>query len=388
MVLNTTAYAQELEPHALTNLPVGTNFVVAGYGFASGNVLMDPSLPLEDLDAKMHSFFAAYVRSFNFFGLSAKVDAILPYATGDWYYTYQGNDEYDLSNGFGDARFRLSINFIGAPALKKEAYKDYKPKTIFGYSIQVFVPTGNYKSEQLPNLGSNRWTFKNQLGISHTFNKWIVEGYAAVWLFTANNNFLNGNKLNQDPLFTLKAHVIRSLPKRFWVALGVGYGYGGRSYVFGVRASKIKAWNGSELIVPNGMLISNKVNNWTLSDEKRRLEINISTNTDVNPKEVIELLTTVAKKHQNTLENPAPMAIFNGYGTSSLDFTLYCWVDFSDSLKTKSEVALNAHATLVDAGITVPVPYHRVDIGKGKKQFNAKLLKRDRSFLIGINNLI
>lgn len=230
-ILNVTVYAQELEPRALTNLPVGTNFVVAGYAFASGNVLMDPALPLEDLDAKLHSFFAAYVRSFSFFGLSAKVDAIVPFATGDWYYKYQGVNEYDLSNGFGDARFRLSVNFTGAPALKTEEYKEYKQKTIFGYSIQVFVPTGDYKSDQLPNLGSNRWTFKNQLGISHTFNKWIVEGYVSIWLFTANNNFLNGNKLNQDPLFAIKADVIRSLPKKIWIALAAGYGYGGRSYV-------------------------------------------------------------------------------------------------------------------------------------------------------------
>jgi len=163
--------------------------------------------------------------------LSGKVDVVLPFATGDWYYKYQGVDEYDMSNGFGDARVRLSINFLGAPALKTEEYKEYKQKTIFGYSVQVVVPTGNYKSGQLPNLGSNRWTIKNQVGISHTFNKWIVEGYVSLWLFTANNNYLDGNKLNQGPLITINADVIRSLPKRFWIALAAGYGYGGRSYV-------------------------------------------------------------------------------------------------------------------------------------------------------------
>ena len=120
VVLNITAYSQELEPRALTNLPVGTNFLVTGYGFASGNVLMDPSLPLEDLDAQMHTFFGAYVRAINFFGMSSKFDVILPYGTGDWYYTYEGNDEYDLSNGFGDLRLRFSFNILGAKALDKK----------------------------------------------------------------------------------------------------------------------------------------------------------------------------------------------------------------------------------------------------------------------------
>jgi hypothetical protein len=58
-ILNTTVYAQELELRAVTNLPVGTNFIVAGYGFASGNVLVDPALPIEDLDVKLHTFIAA-----------------------------------------------------------------------------------------------------------------------------------------------------------------------------------------------------------------------------------------------------------------------------------------------------------------------------------------
>jgi len=115
------------------------------------------------------------------------------------------------------------------------------------------------------------------------------------------------------------------------------------------------------------MLISNKVNNWTLTDEKRRLEINISTDTDADPKKVIDILTTIASKHKNTLENPLPMVIFNGYGTSSLDFTLYCWVEFTDSLKTKSELALDAHATLLKEGISVPVPLRRLQYDKDKK---------------------
>ena len=62
--------AQELEPRALTNIPVGMNFALAGYAYAQGNLLFDPALPLEDTEAKLHSIIGAYVRSINFFGLS------------------------------------------------------------------------------------------------------------------------------------------------------------------------------------------------------------------------------------------------------------------------------------------------------------------------------
>lgn len=141
----------------------------------------------------------------------------------------------------------------------------------------------------------------------------------------------------------------------------------GRVTDIGVRASKIKTWDGSELIVPNGMLISNKVNNWTLSDDKRRLVIPISTSFDAEPDKVIAILTKVADEHPETLEQPPPMAIFNGYGSSSFDFTMYCWVEFSASLKTKSELALGAHSALLKEGISVPVQLRRLQYDKDKK---------------------
>jgi small-conductance mechanosensitive channel len=61
------------------------------------------------------------------------------------------------------------------------------------------------------------------------------------------------------------------------------------------------------------------------------------------------------------------MVSFEGYGNSSFDFTIYCWVKFSASLKTKSEIALNAHKALLAAGITVPVPLRKLQYDETKK---------------------
>lgn len=235
VMLNNTIQAQELEPRSLVNLPVGTNFIVAGYAYGQGNILLDPSIPIEDFDGKLNTFVAAYLRSINFFGLSGKVDIILPYGAGDWNYNYQGEDEYDKADGFGDLRLRLAVNFIGAPALKVQDYSTYKQKTVFGYIFQVIVPTGSYNPAQLPNLGSNRWAFRNQVGVSHTMNKWILEAYVALWLFTTNNNYLNGNELKQRPIAGFKTHLIRSFKKGMWLAADVGYGVGGTSKVNGVN---------------------------------------------------------------------------------------------------------------------------------------------------------
>jgi len=234
LILPGNGISQELEPRSLVNIPVGMNFIVGGYGYGQGNILIDPSIPLEDFDGKLHTFVVAYLRSINLFGLSGKVDIVLPYGTGDWNYNYLGVDEFDKSDGFGDLRVRLSINFIGAPALNHQESKDYKQKTVVGYIGQVIIPSGSYKPEQLPNLGSNRWAFRNQLGISHTMKKWIIEGYVALWLYTANNNYLNGRILKQKPIGGFKTHLIRLFNKGKWLAFDAGYGVGGSSEVNGI----------------------------------------------------------------------------------------------------------------------------------------------------------
>ena len=229
-----TLKAQELEPRNLVNIPVGTNFIVGGYGYGRGNILLDPSIPLDNFEGSLHTFAAAYLRSINFFGLSGKVDIVLPFGTGDWNYSLEGQEESDYANGFGDMRVRLSVNFLGAPALNFKEYADYMQKTVMGCNIQSIVPTGSYKSSQLPNLGSNRWAFKNQFGISHSMNKWIMEAYLALWLFTPNTNYLNGNELAQNPFLGIKTDIIRVFKKGMWLSADFGYGVGGTSKVNGV----------------------------------------------------------------------------------------------------------------------------------------------------------
>jgi hypothetical protein len=226
-----SVYSQELEPRALTNIPVGMNFAIAGYAYSQGNLLFDPALPLEDTDAKLHMLIGAYARSINFFGLSGKVDVIVPYGIGDWTGIYTGIDTATSRSGFGDLRFRLSFNFLGAPALKANQFRDYSPGRLSGFSLQVIAPTGQYYPDRLINLGTNRWTFKPQWGYAWNFEKWIWETYASAWFYTKNKDFWGGNELRLNPLFTLKLHSIRKLKKGNWFALNVGYGIGARGYI-------------------------------------------------------------------------------------------------------------------------------------------------------------
>lgn len=235
LLISTQGFSQEFEPRSLTNIPTGTNFAMLGYGFASGNILFDPALPLEDVHARTHAFVGAYVRSLNFFGMGAKANVILPYATGNWEGVYQGIDSSTARSGMGDLRLGFSFNFIGSPALDNKEYKEYRQKTIAGFSMQLVAPTGQYFDDKLINLGSNRWAFRPQLGVSHKIKTWYIEYSTNVWIFSTNYNFWNGNKLEQKPIGTVKLHVIKSFQRRIWVALGAGYAFGGRSWVNNVK---------------------------------------------------------------------------------------------------------------------------------------------------------
>lgn len=235
-------FSQELEPRAITNLPVGTNFLVAAYAYTYGDILLDPALPIEGFETKLHTSVFGYVRSINFFGLSAKIDALIPIVNGDWQGVIEGSAEQVKLDGIGDLRVRFSFNFLNSHAMSPSEFVNYKPNNISGFSIQVTVPTGQYSPDEFVNLGSNRWVFKPQWGFSKNLNKWIIETYLSLWLFTKNNDYLDGNVLKQKSLLAAKVHVIRKLPKNMWVSANIGYGIGGKVYVNNIpRDSQISA---------------------------------------------------------------------------------------------------------------------------------------------------
>ncbi len=158
------ATAQDLEPRAFSPAPIGLNFAALGYAYSWGNVLFDPAIPITDGDANVHSLVGAYLRTIDFFGMSGKVDAVVPYAIhGKWTGLVEGVPDSTTRSGFGDPSFRLSVNFIGAPALDLPDFARHKYGTIVGASLQVRAPLGEYDPTKLINLGSNRWTFKPRL---------------------------------------------------------------------------------------------------------------------------------------------------------------------------------------------------------------------------------
>ena len=125
----------------------------------------------------------------------------------------------------------------------------------------------------------------------------------------------------------------------------------------GIRASIIRLFNSSELIVPNGQLISDKVTNWTLSNRQRRIELKVGVAYGSDPKRVIALLTEVASAHPLAAKNPAPQTLMTDFGADSLNFEVRIWTDeYEQWVQIKSDVAVAIADALAEAKIAIPFP--------------------------------
>jgi hypothetical protein len=169
------AKAQDAEPRSYTNTPIGLNFLIAGYIYTQGKMAFDPELAIADAQFQSDTGALAYVRSFDFLGQSAKFDVIVPYSAFSAHALVAGQDHEREMSGFGDPRFRVSVNLFGAPALSAKEFANYKQDLIVGVSLQVSAPLGQYDDTKLLNLGNNRWSFRPELGISKAWGPWTLE---------------------------------------------------------------------------------------------------------------------------------------------------------------------------------------------------------------------
>lgn len=133
-----------------------------------------------------------------------------------------------------------------------------------------------------------------------------------------------------------------------------------------IRSSIIRTFVGSEVIVPNGDLISKDVTNWTLSNSRRLVEVLVGVAYGSDPHLVSEVLKKVAEKHEEVLAEPQPAAYFISFGDSQLDFRLVCWVaNFGDAYRVAGELRVAVTEAFDEAGIEIPFPQQDLRVVSG-----------------------
>src|SRR5262245_35125072 len=157
-------FAQEIEPRAYSPAPSGVNFLVAVAGHSEGGVLTDPSLPVTDIEAQIDVLGLGYGRTFGLFGRSANFAIAVPHAWVDASGNIGENRASVSRQGIADSKLRFAVNLIGGPAMTPREFAQREPQTTLGFSLSVNVPTGEYDSSKLVNIGTNRWAAKTEFG--------------------------------------------------------------------------------------------------------------------------------------------------------------------------------------------------------------------------------
>ena len=232
--------AQEIEPRSYSNAPVGVNFVVAGATYTRHGLEFDPALPADNERLNVTSGVLAYARTFGVAGRSGKFDVVVPYGTLSGSVDFAGEHLTRDVTGFLDPRMRVAVNLYGSPALPLSEFRSWRQDLIVGTSLQVAMPFGQYDGDRLANLGTHRWAFKPEIGVSKALGPWTLEVKAAATFFTVNHDFFGGQRRSQDPIYSTGAHAIYVFPSTMWVSVDATYFAGGRSTVNGVLSNDLQ----------------------------------------------------------------------------------------------------------------------------------------------------
>ena len=248
--------AQDLDPRAYAKVPVNSTFLVTGFALSHGGVVSDPTLPVTDINATVETPSLGIARSFSLFGKTAQAFGAVPYSWAQVSGKLLGDARSITRAGLSDMRFRLSVLVRGAPAATVAEIAKAPRRTILGTSLTVAAPTGQFFPDRLINLGANRWAFKPEFAVSHPMRqKWLLDAYVGLWLFTANQSFYPGTFLRtQAPMGTLQAHLSYTFRRQLWAAFDATFYTGGQTTVQGVdnndRASNSRV--GATLALPVG----------------------------------------------------------------------------------------------------------------------------------------
>src|SRR4030095_14767174 len=168
-------------------------------------------LPVDDARATVGGAGVGISRTLNLAGRFASVGVGVPLVRGHVEGRVLQQFQAASRFGFGDLTGRIPVNLSGAPAMTRQHFAAYRPTTIVGVSLVVAAPVGQYDSNRYMNLGTNRWSFKPEIGISRTRSRWTFEGDIGGVFFTENTSFVNEGTRQQAPIVAFQGHLIRTI---------------------------------------------------------------------------------------------------------------------------------------------------------------------------------
>ena len=143
-------------------------------------------------------------------------------------------------------------------------------------------------------------------------------------------------------------------------------GYGGTVTDIEIRSTTIRTWDGKHVIIPNADVYTGVITNFSRSP-KRRLELEVGVGYGSNLEEVTALVKQAIAGVEGVQTDPAPVVSFHTFGDSSVNLTVYFWVDTAavGLLDARDQAVKRVKAALDGAGVDIPYPVTTVLLEKG-----------------------
>jgi hypothetical protein len=232
-------YAQDDGPRAYWVNPVGTNEVGAYARWLNGNQISGAgNIYLPDVVFAATAAALDYTRSFGLFNRSATANVNMFFAN-----VSAADEDGDLHyvRGISDFSWQVTLNIMGGSALDEEQFESYKQRSVLSFLLASTIPTGSYEAARKINIGENRWSFRVGIPFVQSIGPWIpgkittLEITPSVNLYSTNQDFEGGQKLEQAPIFSLEAHITRDITEAFYISLDYSLNLGGETSLDGEK---------------------------------------------------------------------------------------------------------------------------------------------------------
>jgi len=227
--------AQFTDAHNYDTTPVGINQVELSYAYVHGNASIDSSLIIAGGKLNVYQGTISYTRYFGLAKHMTWVSAGVPIAGLSGEVT--GTSARGSVTGAGDSSYQVGALLIGGPALRISQFENYKPSTTLGASLSLTAPTGLYNARKILNLGSDRWSFKPEVALSHPFGpqqKWQMDAYANTYFYTDNTSYRGNEILRAEPLTGFEGHISYVPNDKLWISADTRYSFRGTTSVSSV----------------------------------------------------------------------------------------------------------------------------------------------------------
>jgi hypothetical protein len=229
-------FGQFTDPRTYENAPVGVNSAEVDYGYGHANTSLDTSLVVEGASFHVNQGTLVFTRYFGLLGRAAWVKPSLP--IGGLSGSIQETNINGSVTGTGDSSYMAGIVLKGGPALNPAEFESFKAVSTVGVSLTMTAPTGQYDENKLLNLGSDRWSFKPEIGYSVPFGReqrWTLDTYANAYFYTDNRTYRGAEILGQDPLIGVEWHLSHDFNDSVWASLDTRYSFRGTTFLDGIN---------------------------------------------------------------------------------------------------------------------------------------------------------